>query len=476
MTNGPYQSSSNRPLTPQQSAVFAAVSHYHEALGEAAPAAYVARRLAITHERVRSYFRTLSELGWLRGPASPAVPTRPLPAHGGLEKIQLGELDPSRHSRNVATASGPRTVEIPPLSVRADVVARTANEEQRTVELVFSTGAPVQRYDWMKDTFYLESLSLDPEHVRLDRLNAGGPLLDSHNNDSVTDQLGSVEPGSVTLTKKEARATVRFSRREAVEPIWQDVKDGIIRSVSVGYRAYKYEETAPSKSNALPVRKAIDWEPFEVSMVPIPADAGAQVRGEKPADTNPCQIVTRGAGQLKKEPNMEDDARSETLVETDPLNPPATRSRTLPSRTSTPRASPSSASGTRGFSCACRAARLPQSFADKLIADGTSARQGAEPGPRGAARSGAATTAAPPASPAAAARSSSATTRSSTCARASRTRCCTGGPGSCFTLDEGRPQVPRHEPARRRRGRTSRRAACAPPSCLKMELAGWPWA
>lgn len=70
-----------RPLTPQQAAVFATVSHYYEAIGEGAPAAYVARKLKITHERVRAYFRRLNALGWLREPSSPAVPTRPLPPH-----------------------------------------------------------------------------------------------------------------------------------------------------------------------------------------------------------------------------------------------------------------------------------------------------------------------------------------------------------------------------------------------------------
>jgi hypothetical protein len=31
-----------------------------------------------------------------------------------------------------------------------------------------------------------------------------------------------------------------------------------------------------------PVRTAVDWEPYEISMVPMPADTGARVRtGDK---------------------------------------------------------------------------------------------------------------------------------------------------------------------------------------------------
>lgn len=189
---------------------------------------------------------------------------------------------------NLAAQS--RTVDFPPLSVRADVA--TADEETRSVELVFSTGAAVERMDWWTGKRYLEKLSLDPAHVKTDRLNAGAPLLDAHSAYSIADQIGTVVPGSVKLTKTEARATVRFSKRDAVTPIWNDVKDGIIRNVSVGYRVRKFEEDA--KDNKVPVRTAIDWEPFEISMVPMPADAGAQVRKDK-GDTNRCEIVSRSS-------------------------------------------------------------------------------------------------------------------------------------------------------------------------------------
>src|SRR5574341_778221 len=85
----------------------------------------------------------------------------------------------------------PRTVDLPPLCGRADVA--TVNEEQRTVELVFSTGAAVERMDWWTGKRYLEKLSLRPEHIRLDRLHAGAPLLDAHSAWSISDQIGVVE-------------------------------------------------------------------------------------------------------------------------------------------------------------------------------------------------------------------------------------------------------------------------------------------
>jgi HK97 family phage prohead protease len=193
-----------------------------------------------------------------------------------------------------ATADAPApqagTVDLLPLCVRAEVAS--VNDEKRTVELVFSTGAPVTRMDYWTGKRYVEKLSLKPEHLRLDRMNAGAPLLDAHSAFSITDQIGVVESGSVKLTAKEARATVRFSKRAEVDSIWGDVRDGIIRNVSVGYRVHKFLED-DSADDKIPVRTAVDWEPYEVSMVPLPADPGARVREGVKSDTNQCVIVVR---------------------------------------------------------------------------------------------------------------------------------------------------------------------------------------
>ena len=182
-------------------------------------------------------------------------------------------------------------VDLPALSVRAVVSPNSVNVEARTVDLIFSTGAAVDRMDYWSGKRYREVLSMDPKAVRLERLNAGAPLLDSHSSYSLTDILGTVVPGTARIEKGKGLVTVRFSKRDAVEPIWQDVRDGIISNVSVGYRVHKFEEDS-SKDNKVPTRTATDWEPFEVSMVPMPADAGAKVRNGDKSDTNPCVIVT----------------------------------------------------------------------------------------------------------------------------------------------------------------------------------------
>src|SRR3546814_8539132 len=52
--------------------------------------------------------------------------------------------------------------------------------ENRIVSLLWTGGAPVRRYDWWNDRYYIEELSLEPEHVRMGRLQSGrAPLCDT---------------------------------------------------------------------------------------------------------------------------------------------------------------------------------------------------------------------------------------------------------------------------------------------------------
>lgn len=185
---------------------------------------------------------------------------------------------------------GSQTIDVPPLSVRADI--SSIDEQARTVDIIFSTGAGVERYDYYSGKRYIEKLSMEPKHVRLDRLNAAGPLLDTHSAWSVADIFGAVVEGSARVEKGKCLATVRFSKRDDVEGVWRDVLDRIIRSFSTGYKTYKVEEDTTSK---MPIRTAIDWEPYEVSLVPMPADVGARVRSGDKSLANQCVIVAARA-------------------------------------------------------------------------------------------------------------------------------------------------------------------------------------
>jgi len=199
------------------------------------------------------------------------------------------------------------------LQTRAMFAPETVNVEERTVELVWSTGAQVKRADWSRGD-YMEELSMAPGAVRLDRLNKGGPLLDAHNSYSLRSQIGVVQ--RAWLDGNQGRALVKFSKRDDVQPIFQDVIDGIYRNVSVGYKVHKTER---DETGVMPVQRVVDWEPYELSLVPIPADAGAQVRSEEPTPTQPQE---RSVDELNQGATAA-EAAPDTAIETRAAAPAA---------------------------------------------------------------------------------------------------------------------------------------------------------
>ena len=180
-----------------------------------------------------------------------------------------------------------KTREIGPSSFRAAVVPGSFNEEKRTVDVVWSTGARVLREFFFSEPFF-EELSMKPKHVRMERLKSGNtPVLNTHRSSDLSDVLGVVEKAS--LAKGEGKATLRFSHEEDVDRVFRMIGEGIITNVSVGYRTFKSEEV-PTKEGETRIFRAIDWEPHELSMVPIGADAGASVRNEA-QNNNPCEFI-----------------------------------------------------------------------------------------------------------------------------------------------------------------------------------------
>lgn len=158
-------------------------------------------------------------------------------------------------------------------TVRAAVMPSSLNDDARTVDVVFATEAPVKRYSYT-DGDVDEILEISSAAIRGKRLESGAPVLDSHSRWSTSSVVGKVE--RFWIEGKKAYATLRFSKREEVEGVWQDVRDAILTNVSVGYDVHKYEVTR--EDGKRPVYRAVDWEPMEVSVVPIPADADATVR------------------------------------------------------------------------------------------------------------------------------------------------------------------------------------------------------
>jgi phage major head subunit gpT-like protein len=155
--------------------------------------------------------------------------------------------------------------------------ARKSKSSSRTVELVWTTGAGVVRVDENGNS-YVERLSLDPSAVNLERLNSGSaPLLNSHSRDGISDVIGVIEKAWIDSEKNEGRAIVRFSGRPDVAGILEDVRDGILKNTSVGYKVHRFEDQL---EKGVLTKTAVEWEPVEISLVGIPADARSQIRNK----------------------------------------------------------------------------------------------------------------------------------------------------------------------------------------------------
>jgi len=145
---------------------------------------------------------------------------------------------------------------------RAATFERASVDEQaRTVALAFSSEAPVARW------FGSEVLDHSPASIRTDRIRNSGPVLLDHDTTRHIGVVQSVEIGQ----DRTGRAVVRFGKSAAAQEAFQDVVDGIRQHISVGYRVHKM--VLERRDGDAETYRATDWEPLEISLVAVPADA-----------------------------------------------------------------------------------------------------------------------------------------------------------------------------------------------------------
>ena len=169
---------------------------------------------------------------------------------------------------------------------------QSVNVESRTAEVVFSSGADVERIDPWTGSTYTERLVISDKAISLARLRRGAPVLDSHDRSSVRNQIGVVQDAWVSAGRGHAR--IQFSKR--AQDLLDDVADGVIRNVSIGYTQ---DAVRKQKRDGKPeLYEVTRWTPFEVSLVTVPADAAAQVRhANTHAEEGIMEQKTRGAPQ-----------------------------------------------------------------------------------------------------------------------------------------------------------------------------------
>jgi len=150
----------------------------------------------------------------------------------------------------------------------------TANDATREVDVTFATDAGVKGF-LPGIGPAVERLEISARAIDWSMMSTGtAPVLDAHRQDRATAVIGRVT--KAWIEGGVAVARLRFSEAPDVAPIWARIQDGTLRSVSVGYRATRHERIG--EQDGFPVYRATSWTPHEISIVAIPADAGATIR------------------------------------------------------------------------------------------------------------------------------------------------------------------------------------------------------
>lgn len=150
---------------------------------------------------------------------------------------------------------------------------------ERKFILSFSSELPYDRW-WGS-----EILDHSDGCVDLTRLNEIGCVLFNHDRDQV---IGKVVRAWIESGR--GFAEVEFDTDEEAEKIYQKVKSGTLKGVSVGYMVDVWEDVAANKMSADgrfkgPVSVARRWIPFEISVVSVPADPSVGVGREEAVST-----------------------------------------------------------------------------------------------------------------------------------------------------------------------------------------------
>ena len=249
---------------------------------------------------------------------------------------------------------------IPEGNLKGRFQPKSIDEENRTVEMVFTTSDPVRMYSYDLGEFD-EILEMKESSIDLTRFESGAPLLNSHRRFDLDDQIGVVE--SVRIENEKLVGTVRFPNDgdERIDRIWSRVKDGIYRNGSIGYRVENYRDETQD-DDKIKTLVATKWTPHEMSLVTIPADKRAQTRNQSGRESGENYEI---------EINLKGESMKETK-ETSPTPAPENKERVEGQTVNDENAIKKERERCAKITRACRQTQLPEKFAQELIEKGVS--------------------------------------------------------------------------------------------------------
>lgn len=235
------------------------------------------------------------------------------------------------------------------------------------LEFPFSSEEPYLRSSFWDDP-WLEVLGHDAGECDLSRLMDGAPVLSNHGRYSTGDSplllIGATT--KAWIDAKRGMVQVKLSRREGMEGLLQDLTDGIVRNVSVGYQIL--ERTLMKSADGMPDEyRVTKWLPMEVSLVDIPADAtvGLGRSFEQPANGARYRVV-----------DLPDEGFSEKGKTMSTAQPAASGGDNIPDQAALDRAAQAAQDNERNrgieIRSAVRSVGLEDALADDFISKGVS--------------------------------------------------------------------------------------------------------
>lgn len=204
--------------------------------------------------------------------------------------------------------------------VRADEGEGESDSDSRIIELSFSSEAPVSR--WFGDEILLH----EDGAIDFTRLKEIGVVLFNHNSDMPIGRILSVE---LDESEHKSRATIELDTDEASELVYQKIRSGTLKGVSVGYRILEYlelDEDEKSEDGRFvgPAYIATKWEPYEISIVSVPADADVGVGRQLEGD---AEREVQEMDKKENQPVVAEDVRKDVVSQEDAVQ--AERKRTM---------------------------------------------------------------------------------------------------------------------------------------------------
>ena len=166
-----------------------------------------------------------------------------------------------------------RTIKVPRIQYRdfdVELESRAdgGEDEVRLYPVSFSSEEPVRRFSWDTWEDYDEILSHAPGDVDLSRAKNGLPLIKSHQR---LMHFGSVTDVELDEKRKRLRGLASFSSIPLGQEQETMLREGHIKTVSVGYQVLSMEMVSKDKKTGIATYRCT-WMPYEVSTEPIPAD------------------------------------------------------------------------------------------------------------------------------------------------------------------------------------------------------------